>query len=188
MKGLSRHLKDTITNRHTDTKLSPEEARMADKLRRSKQYEQSNVTAIKNVRMTVGEVEEEDMKQENEVLSKRGLPVYIRTSTSLGSKVYLWSQHTTNIKEFITSIEFGHKNPLNKKHKSPETMVKDNWILVGHNLVDLQIWIKRDISCVSSLSNKFSISNMLNCMLLLELWYCRSTNNLFRKGRDTTDG
>ena len=129
---------------------------MAERLRQSREFMKGAVTCIKNIRLVLGDDEAARIEEENSLLHKRGLPLYVRTARSVGANAYIWTQSSTTLKDFITDVELSHKNPRHEKHKKPAQM--NGWELVSHPLMDLQLWVKRDTLKVIAFSyqTKFS--------------------------------
>ena len=67
-----------------------------------------------------------------------------RIDRSYGHQLYLWIETTFKIKEFVTSMEITHSDPIHPKYKDPEAMLQDGAVLVEHPKCKLKFWLKKD--------------------------------------------
>ena len=140
-----------------DVALSNEEKLMAKAIKSSAAETAARPEAIRRLYITQGDVDMQSFYEQNTLLEERGLPFYIRMDKSLGNGLYMWIQSSMDPKQFITSLEFGHKDPTHPKYKDPKKMEKDKYEAVGHDKMNLVIWIKRDVTKIRGLSG-FEIS------------------------------
>jgi hypothetical protein len=130
-----RGVKDAIRDyRHkSDVAMDPEEQRMAGTiLERSKIGAGGRAEGIRFLHFTGDADEEVSFQAQNDILHEKGLPHFVKIKKGLSSGLFLWCQKSYDNTQFITSIEFHHKDPSSEFYKNPALAEDEEFDLVQH--------------------------------------------------------
>ena len=112
----------------------------------------NKVEGIRRLHMTSSEFEAENFSRIQNVLSTKGLPHFKKMKKALENQLYIWYQMSQESTEFITSLEFHHKDQSNPLYLGDQLYADENeYEIIGHRDTNLQIWIKREKVKVSAL-------------------------------------
>ncbi len=133
--------------RNNETAMDEEEQRMGARLRsRAKEGASGPVEALRKLFITFGNQEIAAFDQQNVFFQSKGMPYYSRIQKGFGFQLYLWTQNTTKVADFVTGIVLSHKDPAHEKHKD---LAEEGYDLVEHPNSNLQFWLKRELTKVS---------------------------------------
>jgi hypothetical protein len=123
------------------TSMDTEEVRMANRLREKNKTGTGPIVALRKLHISCGIDEGNSFGTQNKFFEERGMPFFRQVSKGFGFQLYIWTQDTMKIQEFITHIELSHKDPTHPKFKD---LLEDGYEKVEHDKSDIVFWIKRD--------------------------------------------
>ena len=135
-------------------RMDEEESRMAHKITAKSAAGNAGkkVEGIRRFHITNGDDEAESFSTIQNVLSAKGLPHFKKMKKALENELYIWYQMSQESTEFITTLEFHHKDPLNPLYLGGQQYADENeYEIIGHKDTNLQLWIKREKVNVSAL-------------------------------------
>lgn len=152
-KKFIRGTKDAYRNfiHNASNSFTPEEQQISQLLKeKSKAGAGDKVSGIRKLYITEGVEDATIFKEQNDVLESKGLPYYVKMTTSIGDGLFLWFQFSMNGNDFITNLEFGHKDKNNPLYKDEFDMEKAKFEPVTHPKTKLIFWIKRDLQKIKA--------------------------------------
>jgi hypothetical protein len=107
------------------------------------------------------------MRRADIVFCFQGMPYFVQNSKGFGFQLYIWTQNTMKIQEFITHVQLSHKDPTHPKFKG-DTLLEDGYEKVEHEKSNIIFWIKRDPKKVRHCRHQivmvaFVISLLVDC-------------------------
>ena len=151
-----RGIKDYIRDfgKAADVAMDEEEQRMANTIKdRSKAGTGGRSEGIRHIHFTGDEKEEEEFKSQNDLLHDKGLPYFVKLKKGLGDGIFIWFQKSFDNVQFITNIEFHHKDPGNSLHSDKEKAIDEDFEIITHPKTNLEIWVKRDQTKISAIGD-----------------------------------
>ena len=123
------------------TQMNEEERRMGNRLKEKNKSGSGQVTALRRIHITCGMEEGNAFRGQNDFFKERGMPFYVQVEKGFGFQLYIWTQNTMKMQQFITHLQLGHKYPTHAKYKD---LTKEGYEKSEHDKSPLIFWVKRD--------------------------------------------
>jgi hypothetical protein len=103
----------------------------------------NEVEALRTVRLTYTLEETTGFLQQNEILTRKGIPGFVRIPRPLSSDggMFLWYERTRVVNDFITDIVLAHVDPTHALYKD---LSKSGFEAIKKESCPLVVWIARD--------------------------------------------
>lgn len=103
----------------------------------------NEVEALRKIRVTYTMDETNGFLKQNEILSRKGIPGFIRIPRPLSGDggMFLWYERTRVVGDFITDIVLAHADPTHELYRD---LSKSGYEAIKNDSCALVVWVARD--------------------------------------------